>query len=71
VKRLTPHGDQQFDPRFLVCLNNPRAEITGVRELRFGFAQIVHRRRSQKSGLPINRSEIAHRRASIGVQAST
>jgi hypothetical protein len=32
---------------------------------------LVDRRRKQKSGLPIKRAEIAHRRASISMQEST
>jgi len=37
--RLSAHGDQRFDPRLLASLDIRRAEITRVRQQRFGFAQ--------------------------------
>ena len=37
--RLTPDGDQRVDPRLLARLDIPRAEITRVRQQRFGLAQ--------------------------------
>src|SRR5271154_3962989 len=39
MMRLTAHGNQRFDPRLLASLDIRRAEITRVRQQRFGFAQ--------------------------------
>ena len=39
MMQLTAHGYQRFDPRLLACLDIRRAEITGVRQQRFGFTQ--------------------------------
>ena len=44
MMRLTPHGDQRFDPRFLASRDIRRAEIARVRQQRFGVAQCFRQR---------------------------